>query len=516
MSQTALNPIFSVPLVTARPEPSVNSKITTFILQQTSGTATAGELIEDIDINAEDALFGANSHIATAIREFRKINTVSQINAIALDDAGGSTDATGSIVFAGTATASGTIQVYIGNEDRSYPITVASGATATTVGDSLVALLTADSKALVTGVNTTGSVALTAVNAGTIGNTIGIRVDSSVAGITQTLTAMSGGAGDPSMTGLDALLPERTDVITHDKYTYSTFVTLFDGRFNSDNIPLDGRVFIGAVDTKSNLVTLANAENSQSLVIIGSKPVNKSTKKGSAIFAMPYQRVVNLQAIRTLRLEDNQVITQWLQTNAPKDQFGGPALNSLPLYNSPTLLPVVPSGEGFTTSEVSDLSDAGVSVFGNNTAKNKVVLGKIYTTYKTDSVGNPDKTYEKLSYVDTATACREYILSALKINYSQSRRTKAQGINGRDIVSKGRLRADLKEWYDDLGSVDYALIEWGEIKGTGRTVASIVEENTDIDLSQVGTIALETILPIMTQADQFNMPLGIVFDVNKF
>lgn len=517
MANNVFNPKISVPLTTARPDPSVNSKVTTFILQMTSGTATAGELIEDIDVNSENGLFGADSAIATAIREFRKINSVSQINAIPVADAGGATASTGSVVFAGTATASGSIDVYIGNKDRKYEVVISVGDTATTVGSALEALITADTSALASGVNTTGSVALTAVNAGTQGDDIGIRVDGSVAGITATLTAMSGGAGDPVMTGLDALLVERTDIIIHSQYDYDLFVTMLDGRFNSDNIPLDGRLFFSLTDTKANLVTLADAENSQSLVIVGDKPVDKSAKKGSAIFAMPYQKVAELQAIRTLRLEDGQVITDWVQTRASRDQFGGPALNSLPLFNSPLLLPVVPTAEGFTSAEVADLETSGVSVFGNNSAKNTLITGTIVTTYKTDTVGNDDLTYKYLEYVDTATASREYIMSALRIDYSQARLSKGSTINGRDIATVGRVRSDFMSYMAELGGEDYVLLQWGLVDETGEQVSEIVNRNLDISLEpDEGKIFVDSILPIMTQTREILAPLQIVFDVTKF
>ena len=175
MGQKVNNPNIAVSLVPSKPVAEVAPKVTTFILQMATGTATAGVKLIDIDLNTEDALFGADSMVATAIRKFRADNEVSQIDVIPLADNGSAVKATGSYVFAGTATASGTIEVYVGNDERKYELAVAIGDTATVLGDALVTALTADTKALVTGVNTTGSVALTAVNGGTIGNYIGIK-----------------------------------------------------------------------------------------------------------------------------------------------------------------------------------------------------------------------------------------------------------------------------------------------------------------------------------------------------
>ena len=516
MAQFVSNPEVNAPIVGADPTPSIQSKVTTFILQKTTGTATAGELIEDISVNAEDALAGANSQGATAIREFRKKNKVSQINAIFLDDAVGA-KASGSIVFTGTATASGTIQIYVGNEDRSYPVTVAIGDDADAVGTSFEALVTADAlKALVTGVNTLGAVVLEAVNSGTQGNDIGIRIDSSVAGITSTLTGFSGGAGDPLLTGLEDELEDRTDVITHAKYAYGDILDLLDARFNANNIILDGRLLLAETDSKANLVILGNSENSQCLIVEGDKPVSKATKTGSAIFAMPYQKIAKFQSIRTLRLEDGQIITAYVTTKAPRDQFGGSALNSLPYFNTPMDLPIIPTREGFTGEEVKDLTEAGISVFGNNPAKNQIITDKVVTTYKTDTAGNLDATYKFLNYVDTSTACREYIFNALKIDYAQSRLTNGSAINGRDIATKGRVRSDFMGYLDDLGGENYTLLQWGTIEETGELISDVVKRNLVIDFDvEEGLIYISSILPIMTQARKFLVPLQIVFDVTK-
>lgn len=81
--------------------------------------------------------------------------------------------ATGSVVFSGLPTA-GQI-VTIGNEVytfralRALPFEVTIGADATATGDNLVTALAADSL-IVTGANTTGTVALTAIKIGTNGN----------------------------------------------------------------------------------------------------------------------------------------------------------------------------------------------------------------------------------------------------------------------------------------------------------------------------------------------------------
>ena len=159
-----------------------------------SGTASSGQLIEGIVSKAEfNALFGDKSQIAKAGRALIDALSISKIkpkiSAIGLTDNGSGVAATGSIVFATNATAAGTITIYIDSiRNGKYEIPVAVGDTPTQIGDALVALITANTYSPVSAVNTTGSVALTAVNDGTQGNTIGLKYDlGTVTGTTDTL-----------------------------------------------------------------------------------------------------------------------------------------------------------------------------------------------------------------------------------------------------------------------------------------------------------------------------------------
>ncbi len=516
MAQNIFAPNLKVSLVPEAPTPSIAPKVTTFIMQQNGGTATSGVLTVDIDPNSEDALFGANSMLATAIRQFRKINKVSRIDAIALDDSGTAVDSGGIIAFAGTATASGTIVAYIGNKERKYSVGVSIGDTATDIGAALVALIVADTKALASGVNTIGSVALTAVNGGTVGNEIGLLIEGEATGVTVVLTAFTGGLNDPVLTALPALLTERTDLVIPFTYSdLSLFTTFLDGRFNAENIPLDGRLFTAVTDTKAAIVAAVTSENSQSLVIFADKPVDKATKKGSAIFEMPYQKSSDFAGVRAIRLEDDQLITDFITTTASRDQIGGTHTSSLPYFNTATQLTVIPIGEGFSDFEVTDLNDAGASLMGNNRASNTLIIGQVHTTYKTNIQGIDDETYKFLNYVDTATAAREFILNALSIDYAQSRLTLGSAVTGHDIATKGGVRSDFLKYMETLASADFVLLQGGTLED-GRSISSIISDSLVVDFdTKNGIIQVATIMPIMTQVRTIIAPLNIRFDVTK-
>jgi phage tail sheath gpL-like len=523
MAQNIHEPNVSVSSTpTGAPIP-VAPKVTTFIGQMTSsGTATAGAVVFDVDVNTEDTLFGADSMIATAIRNFRKYNQVSTINAIPLDDAGAAVAATGNVTFtSGPASAASSIDVYTGSTDRKYTLDISATDDVTAIGDALVAAITADTQALVSAVNTGGDVALTAVNKGTVGNEIGIRVDGTIAGVSTAITAMSSGATDPAMTGIADLITFKTDIVMPYEYGITTFETLLENRYNFNNVAEDGRLFTAITDTKANLVTVLAAENARTLVLFCDKPVAKAAKTGSAIFEMPLNKSAQFAGVRTFRLEDGTSITSFVATTASKDQRGGVQTSSLPYHNTPlSSLGVIPTGEGFTDDEKADLQDDGGTVMGNNRANNTIIVGRVSTTYKTNAQGLADVTYKFLNYVDEDTACREYILNNLSLDYAQARLSAGQAVSGRGIATVGGVKADMVKYYTALSSGDFVLLQGGVIQtegiNKGRTVGEVFKENLTVTFDlENGIINIEGILPLMSQVRDISTVLQISFDPNN-
>jgi len=513
MAQRISLPVVNAPLVPAAPIPQVLPKVTTFIGQKlVAGSASTG-FLENIALGTEDTLFGAGSMLATMIKTFRKVDINSRVNAYVLDDNGAGVDATGTVAFSGTASASGTINVYVGNTDRLYAVPVATSDTATDVGDALEALITADTDALVTASNTTGTVTLTAKNAGTVGNNIGILIDGEVAGITTTLTAFASGATDPVLTSIPTDIGDvRTDIVMPSSYSYDAILTWLDGRFNSNNKVLNGIMILSETDTASNIATTLSTENSQSLVYFGDKPVDKATKKGSAIFAMPYEKSSLFASVRTLRFSDGAIITDYVVTTESKDQFGGTHTASLPYHNTPLPLPVIPTNEGFTETEVSSINDENGSVMGNNIASNTIICGDIFTTYKTNAAGQVDLTYKYLNYVDTATAAREYIFNGLKIDYAQKRLTAGTGVAGYSFASQGEIRSNIIKYLGVLQGEDYVLIQSGVMEN-GETVINVVKRYLTVEIDNSdGSVEISSILPIVSQVRSISIPLNIVFN----
>lgn len=481
-----------------------------------AGSATAGELVQNIaNGGAEDALFGAKSMLATLIRANKVRNQQIQVDAIALDDAGAGVAATGSLAVSGTSTEAGTLTVIAGSEkNHKYSVAVASGASATTVGDAIEAAITADTDSPVSASNTTGTVTITAANKGTYGNSIPLEIRGEVAGLTTTVTGMASGATDPTLTNVfDVIGENRYQAIVWPYPSDTTVVRgLLDPRFNADGKVQDGVAFTAINDTLSNLSTLGTGLNSQSLVVIGGKQETETNYSGGDIVEIPMVKASILAGYRGLRLDSSGVSIADLviATNGPLDGFGGPALASKPYFNMAFGdLFVIKAGRGFDDTEIETLHDDGISVFGNNIAANGVISGEIVTTYKTDSAGNEDITFKYLNYVDTASQAREYFFNNLRKRFAQSRLTEGDIVKGRDMANGNVIRSYLKRLYQDLSGVDFVLLESGE------TALVFFDENLVISIDKaLGKVTIQMTTVIVTQLREIAATMKIAFSTN--
>lgn len=482
-----------------------------------AGSATAGALVESIaNGGAEDALFGAKSMLATLIRANKIRNQQVQVDAIALDDNGSAVQATGSFNVSGTATEAGTLTIIAGSErNYKYSIAVASGDTATVIGDAIEAAVTANTTTPVSASNTTGTVTVTAENGGTYGNSIPLEIRGEVAGVTTTVTGMSGGATDPILTSIfDVIGDKRYQAIVWPYPNDTVEVrSLLDPRFNADGRVLDGVAFTALNDTYANLVSLGTPLNSESLVILGGNQETETNYSGGDIVEIPMVKASQFAGYRGLRLDvDGFSIADLVITaNGPLDSFGGPALASKPYFNMPfdDLFPIK-AGRGFDDSEIEGLAnDAGIGVLGNNIAANGVITGEIVTTYKTDAAGNPDITFKYLNYVDTASQAREYFYNNYRKRFAQSRLTEGDTLKGRDMANAPVIRSYSKRLFQDLSGVDFVLLESGE------EALKFFDSNLIIAIDKaLGKVTLQMTVPIVTQLRELAATMRISFSTN--
>lgn len=477
-----------------------------------AGTATAGELTENIGNNGEeDALFVKTSMLAQMVRQAKTLNQVTQFDAIALDDAGAGVAATGTIAFSGTSSAAGTLIVKIGSgENYAMELTIPDSTAAAAVGDLLVTAVTALTNAPFTASNSTGTVTITSVHKGEFGNDVGYKVEGAVADITVALTLPTNGATDPTLTNIfDVIDGERYQTIVWPStYALSTLTTELDSRFDSTNDILDGVGITTQMDTFANLQTAGNAENSKSLTIIGNALLTDAAHKGGALLEFSDVMSSKFAAIRALRLTEGASISQFVTaTNGARDAFGGAALSSYPYFNTPFAnMDLIAIGKGFTRTEIESLKTAGVSHLGNNKTRTSIIADEIVTTRKTDTAGNPETTFKPLNAVDTSVAVREYFYNNLKARFAQSRLTNGDLTPGRSVANKAVIESYLDKLYNDLSGDDFILTEKGE---TAR-LFFIQNRVVTLNLSD-GSVDITMTTPIVTQLRSIVATIQIAF-----
>jgi phage tail sheath gpL-like len=428
-----------------------------------AGTATSGELIQDHpNDGSEDTLFGRASHMAGMVREYKKLNKISQLDLIPLDDAAG-TNATAVATITGPATEAGSLIFSVGSEkNHKYTIAVADADTATDIGDALEAAITADLDAPFSAANVAGVVTITSEHDGTISNAWDIRTSGTVAGVAVALTGWTGGATDPTLTSvLDVIANIRYQTILWpNSYDITVVEDVLNTRFNSTNDIKDGVAIQVVKGTLASLKSAVSSLNSQSLCVVGNKTVDTTARKGTATAEMPDVIAAQIAAIRALRLTQDAQLTQFLTTVSRLDQFGGISLASLPYFNtSLPNLPVSLPNDFFTETELDEMRDNGLSVIGPNRAFNGTIFGEFVTTYLTDTAGNPDTSYKFLNTVDTASVIREFYFENYKSKYAQTRLTDGDLIAGRDMANESSIRAFTKQLYDELA--EDALVQAG-------------------------------------------------------
>lgn len=471
-----------------------------------AGTAVSGELNENIQSDA-DTLAGSNSIGAALVRAVRGLNQDTQIDLILLDDAGAGTQAAGEVAFTGTATEAGELTVIIGSEqNHSLSVPVSVGDTATVIGDTLAAAIAADSNIQVTGANTTGTVAITAVHKGTVGNDVPLEVRGAVAGVTVALTAMSGGATDPTLTGVfDAVDGVRYQTIV---WTWpgalTELSTLVNARFNVTDDILDGIGFTGKADTLANTLSALGAIDAF-ICYVADKAEDSSTLKGASNVEHPLVQAANAAALRALKLTEGAAIASINVGDSGLDGIGGPALASRPLANTPVRnMPAARPGRGWSRLEITQINAVGGSVIGTNRRGNATVLGEMLLAYSTDP------SFGFVNYFDTSVGIREYYQNNLRSRFAQSRLTDGSPVAGRPSVNKRIFEAALVEMYDTLSGPDFALTRAGEANRLFFIQNMVVLLDT-----QTGTVTWSAKSPIVTQVRNINGSIQIAFATSE-
>lgn len=252
--------------------------------QKTSaGTAAANTVVKVTNENQAITAGGRGSMLHRMARAWFAKNKSTEVYLGVLADNGAGVAATKTITFTGPATATGTLNLYVGGD--LVQVAVVSGDTATQVATKTAAAITAALDLSVTATSALGVVTTTARNPGAVGQDTDLRAnyqlgESTPAGLTVAFANVVSGATNPLLTTLIANLGDTWYQVIANPYTDATSLTALEAELVSRFGPMrmiDGLAIASAVGSQSTLGSLGAGRNCPHSCIVGSAGRNPVT-----------------------------------------------------------------------------------------------------------------------------------------------------------------------------------------------------------------------------------------------
>jgi phage tail sheath gpL-like len=394
-----------------------NARILVLGQKLSTGTATANAPVLVTDLEDATGKFGVGSMLEGMFRILKLNDSFTETWALPINDDGAGVAATATITLAGTATASGTLELHI----CGYPIrvNVSTSNTAATIAGLLSATINGEVALPVSATVAGAVVTLTNKHKGEFGNslvnTLNYYGQTLPAGLTATLTAYSGGTANPLLsTPLTALPDEKYDFIVMpytDTASLDALKAEQDARWDAMK-QVDGFAFSCRTGSVGSLQSFGFARNSQFIAIEG---INGSPTPSYEIAAA----LTGATAI-------------WI-TNDPARPYRG-----LPLKGVLAPLPT----NRFVLSEQNTLLYSGVSTYEVDNG-GTVTIQSLATTYQRNSVGGFDPSYYKPNTILTVSVLRTDLVNHIKQRY-QGYKLANDGTrvaSGNSLVTPSDIRA---------------------------------------------------------------------------
>lgn len=399
-----------------------------------AGSAAAEQLVRVTSEAQADALFGAGSMLAGMVRAVLAQDTFTELQVMPVADNAEGVAATGTLAFGAVATEAGTLHLMIAG--RRVDVGLPSGSTPASVATAVAAAINAAVDMPVTAIATTGTVTVTARHKGEAGNTLDLRVNyydgqALPTGLTLTITALSGGTGNPDITDALAALGDEWFQVLGMPYTDAASLAALETELASRfgwGREIEMHAFAAARGTQGTLGTLGDSRNSPHLTIVmaNSEPMPAYEKAAETMAIAAYYAAIDpARPIQNLGYA-------WCLPPAAADRFTNEERNLL-LF------------DGIATTKV----DAG----------GVMQVERLITTYKTNSAGGSDT-----SYLDSETLFtlmfirhdwRDYILRKYprhKLANDGTRYGSGQAVVT-PVVMKAEALARFRAW-EDLGLVE--------------------------------------------------------------
>ncbi|MEC5343659.1 phage tail sheath subtilisin-like domain-containing protein [Brenneria populi] len=384
-------------------------------------------------------LYGNGSMLHSLITAYLENDASAIIHVLPLaDDTTSMTAATGTITVASAATATGVISLYIAG--LRVQLTVTESDTVNEIATALAGKINAKSGMPVTAVAVAAVITLTAKNRGAHGNTIDIRQnyqgiaggESTPAGLSLAVVAMSGGAGAPELDDALANLGDTTYDFIVNPYTDTTsldavksFLDDSTGRWSYNQL-LYGHSFGCVAGTYGELTTIGEARNNPHETLLG---VYDSPTP-------PYIWAAALVgAIAPALRNDPGRPTQTLNISGV----------------------LAPSSESrFEWTERNNLLFSGISTF---TVANddSVQVENTITTYRSNSYGEEDDSYLQIETLYLLAFVTRYMKTQITSKFPRMKLA-ANGTRfapGQAIVTPNIIRAELIAQYTTLEANGY-------------------------------------------------------------
>jgi phage tail sheath gpL-like len=328
------------------------------------------------------ALFGTGSELHRMFRRVAKVNSDTTVRAIVVTESAGA-KASGTVVYATSATASGNTRVWVGDEFVDTAIT--SGDTPTTIGAAVAASINAQSHWPVTAAAVTGTVTITARQNGLRGNWIRFMA-AITSGIGTTATAssdafLSGGTtADSNATALGTILPKKYYYIVSAAEDTTQFGAVAS-QVSTQAAPTSGirqRCFAGSVDTLANATTVATTVNNPRAEVVWSEKSPWTPAELAANAAAVYSLFETTPNPRTnFAGFGNSVTTQpYWKVPASRTTTAHPTRTSIKsaLNNGLTPIGVNPNGTTYLVNRITTRSLSGSIVDYRIRAAHKVTI----------------------------------------------------------------------------------------------------------------------------------------------
>lgn len=254
----------------------------TLLLGQITATGTAAPN-QPVLVESKTQLLslcGAGSMLYTMGSRYIDRDPFGPLYILPMQDAAAAAAATGSIAITGPATATGTLNLYVGGVLVQCGVNTADAATA--IATNLAAAINATPNIEVTAVAAAAAVNLTSIGKGLVFNSLDLRFnylgaaggEYPVAGVTTTVTPMSGGSANPSVaTALANLSDQSFDFIctpytdTANLNAVQTFLADDVGRWSWEQM-IYGGAFSAYVGTLGVCTSFGQGRNDQHMSIV--------------------------------------------------------------------------------------------------------------------------------------------------------------------------------------------------------------------------------------------------------